>query len=226
MVKTISLFSLWLGFLGYAIFLAPPDQPDTLDLIQRLIKGPFTGINPLIIALFNLMGVWPMIYTAVLLGDGRGQKLPAWLFAIGGFLLGAFALIPYLALRHPNPTFKGPLDWGLRAWEWRGTGVLLLFVTLGLVGYGISQGDWADFGHQWQTSRFIHLMSLDFCLLTLLFPLLLGDDMARRQDDRPSLKFLGWVPLFGPLLYLCLRSKLVDADKVYPKIQSADPQSV
>lgn len=212
--------------MGYGFFLAPPDHPDTLDLIGRLIRGPWQGINPLVIALFNLMGIWPFIYTAVVLVDGRGQKLPGWLFAAGGFLLGAFALIPYLALRRPNPTFQGPLDWGLRIWEWRGTGILLLLATVGLVGYGVTQGNWADFWHQWQTRRFIHLMSIDFCLLTLLFPLLLGDDLARRQPSFQGLGVLASFPLFGPLLYLCLRPRLINTDKVYHEIQNTGPQSV
>ena len=47
---------LWLGFIVYAFFLAPPTQPDTFELIQKISLGEWQGINPLIISLFNLMG--------------------------------------------------------------------------------------------------------------------------------------------------------------------------
>jgi uncharacterized membrane protein len=62
---------LWLGFLLYAVFFAPPDAPDTLTLIQHLSAGEWEGLNPLIIALFNLMGIWPLVYCAVLFAEGN-----------------------------------------------------------------------------------------------------------------------------------------------------------
>jgi len=75
--------------------------------------------------------------------------------------------------------------------------------------FGISQGDWADFSQQWQTSRFIHVMSLDFCLLCLLFPALLKDDMQRRGITQPLVFWIvALIPLFGPLAYLSLRPSL------------------
>ena len=52
-------------------------------------------------------------------------------------------------------------------------------------------------------------MSLDFCLLCVLFSALLGDDMARRGMKNPAIFWLtALIPLFGPLAYLCLRSPL------------------
>lgn len=84
-----------------------PDQPNTLELITNLSTGKWAGINPLIVSLFNLMGVFPLIYSCLLFIDGRGQKIPAWIFATISMGVGAFALLPYLALRQPNPTFPG-----------------------------------------------------------------------------------------------------------------------
>jgi len=78
--------------------------------------------------------------------------------------------------------------------------------------FGLFKGDWADFAQQWQTNRFIHVMSLDFCLLCLLFPALLGDDMARRGWKNSQVFWaVALVPLVGPLLYLCLRPSLPDS---------------
>lgn len=86
--------------------------------------------------------------------------------------------------------------------------VALTIAAAILVADGL-KSDWSDFVQQWQTSRFIHVMSLDFVLLCLLFPALLGDDMARRGWKNPSLFWLiTLILLFGLLIYLCVRPPL------------------
>ncbi|CAC5345053.1 MULTISPECIES: hypothetical protein [Planktothrix] len=200
---------IWLGFILYAFIFAPPDQPETLDLIQNLSTGNWTGINPLIIALFNIMGIWPLIYSCVLFIDGHGQKTPAWLFATLSFGVGAFAILPYLALRQPNPQFLGKKSWFIKILDSRITGLLLTLGTIILVIYGLTQGNWEDFIQQWQTSRFIHVMSLDFLLLSILFPVLLTDDRARRGMEKSViLEWISLIPLFGALFYLTTRVPL------------------
>ncbi len=209
MFRKIAFGSIWLGFLSYAFIFAPPDQPDTFELIKNLSVGQWEGINPLIIALFNLMGIWPVIYSAVLFIDGRGQKIRAWPFATASFAVGAFALLPYLALREPNQEFSGNKNLWLKLLDSRITGVILTIGAAILVRYGL-QGDWGNFVQQWQTSRFIHVMSLDFCVLSLLFPTLLADDMARRgMKNQPLFWLITLIPLFGPLIYLTVRSPQV-----------------
>lgn len=203
---------LWLGVIVYAFFLAPPDNyEETFELIKRLSTGQIEGINPLIVSLFNIMGVWPVIYGCVLFFDGRGQKVPAWPFAVLSFGVGAFSLLPYLALREPNPEFAGQKSLFLKILDSKITAVLLLLGSAGLVSWGLINGDWADFFVQWQNKRFIHVMSLDFCLLCLLFPALLGDDMSRRGIKNTTLFWVvSLIPLFGPLGYLCLRGPVVE----------------
>jgi len=209
-MRRIGFASLWLGFLAYAFLAAPPDSPETWTTIVRLSSGDWAGINPLIVALFNLMGLWPLIYAGFLYSDGRGQRVRAFPFAIASFAVGAFALLPYLALRQPNPRFTGPQDRWLRLHNSRWLGVGLSLGAIALLAYGLGQGDWADFAQQWQTSRFIHVMSLDFLLLCALVPALLGDDAARRGGLPPALlRAIALVPLLGPLAYLCLRPPLV-----------------
>jgi hypothetical protein len=208
--RTIGLGLLWLGFSLYAFLLAPPDQPETLDLIKRLSTMDVAGINPLIVYLFNLMGVMPLLYCCLLYADGRDQKLPAWAFATGAFFLGAFALLPYLALRQDNPGFSGAKNWVIRLWDSRITAIVLAIAALTLFGLGVTQGDWGDFVQRWQTSKFIHVMSLDFCMLSVLFPTLLKDDMARRGwNNQRILWAVGLVPFFGALAYLVCRPSLV-----------------
>lgn len=212
-MPNLALGLLWFGFLLYAFFLAPPNQPDTASLIVSLSTGQWAGINSLVVALFNLMGVWPMIYSAVMLPDGRGQRLRAWPFALASFGVGAFMILPYLVWRQPNPEFNGKKGFGLSILDSRWLGLAIALGTLTLLGYGVWQGDWSNFVQQWRTSRFIHVMSLDFVLLCLLFPVLLKDDLLRRNQFRPW-KFwaIALVPLMGPALYLVLRSPLVEKD--------------
>lgn len=217
-MRQISFWVIWAGFLIYAFGFAPPNSPDTLDLILDLSTGNWDGINPLIIALFNLMGILPMIYACFLFIDGRGQKLWAWLFAVVSFGVGAFALVPYLALRAPNPSFSGQKDLLLKILDSRWLGVLLTVATTVLVGFGVLQGDWSNFVSQWQTTRFIHVMSLDFCLLCVLVPALLGHDLARRGIHNPAIFWaVSLVPLFGTLIYLCLRPPLPNTEEAVLK---------
>ncbi|MES1024596.1 DUF2834 domain-containing protein [Gloeocapsa sp. BRSZ] len=209
MMRKIGFGALWLGLAVYAFFLAPPNQPDTFELIKDLSLGEIDGINPLIVALFYVMGVWPMIYSCLLFFDGRTQRIPAAPFAALSFGVGAFALLPYLALREPRTTFLGQKNAFLKLLDSRWTGIALTIAAVLLVAYGLGNGDWGDFLNQWRTSRFIHVMSLDFCLLCLLFPALLGDDMARRGLQNSQLYWVAaLLPLFGPLIYLCTRPPL------------------
>jgi hypothetical protein len=209
MSRKIGFWLIWVGVIIYAFFLAPPNQPDTVELIKNLSTGKWDGINPLIIALFNIMGIWPFIYSCLLFIDGREQKTPAWPFAAASFGVGAFALLPYFALRQPNQEFAGSKSMFLKLLDSRWLGVALTLGTLVLLGFGLVKGDWGDFIQQWQTNRFIHVMSLDFCLLCLLFPTLLGDDMARRGlENSPLFWVVALLPLVGPLLYLCIRPPL------------------
>lgn len=209
MFRKIGFWLLWIAFSTYAFVFAPPDSPETITLITNLSTGKIADINPLIVALFNIMGVWPIIYSCVLFADGTGQKIPAWLFAVLSFGVGAFALLPYLALREPNPEFFGHKNIFLKILDSRFTGIFLTLAAVGLVAFGLTKGDWSDFIRQWQTSRFIHVMSLDFCMLCLLFSALLGDDMARRgRQSSTAFWAVTLVPLFGPLAYLCTRKPL------------------
>ncbi len=209
MIYRLGFTLLWISFLLYAFLLAPPDDPATFDLIKRMSTGDVAGINPLIVAEFNLMGLLPLVYFCLLLVDGDrqrslGKKIRAWPFALLMMGVGAFALLPYLILRRPltgTEPLPPPRNLLLRICQSRWIGGLALPI-LGLLIYGVLQGDWTDFGQQWQSSRFIHVMSLDFLLLIALLSFLTAADQVGRQAfPQPIL----WIPLLGPLAYLCWR---------------------
>jgi hypothetical protein len=213
---------LWLGSIGYAFVWAPPDRPDTWELIQRLSTGQWAGINPLVVALFNLMGVMPLIYACFLLVGGRAQKIRAYPFAIASFAVGAFAILPYLALKNPALPFVGQKDRLLKLLDSPGLGFALTLASMGIAIAGVSLGNWMDFVQQWQTSRFINVMSLDFLMLSFLLPTVVTDDLALRQVKNPQLwQALAFIPLFGALIYLCFRPPLAMAESLLNKKDSS-----
>lgn len=213
MGRKLVLWFIWFGFIVYVLIFAPPLQPDTFQPIQTLLAGQIPGINPVIISLFNMVGIWLLIYSCLIFADGRMQRLPAWAFMLVSVGTGVIGLIPYLALREPNQELSGSKDAWLALLDAKSTGGILTVSTLILLAYAVFFGDWAAFVQEFQSNRFIHGMSLAFCLFCLLFPYptLLNDDMARRGLTSNSQLFwlVALVPLFGPLAYLCVRPPLL-----------------
>jgi hypothetical protein len=218
MFRKIAFWLIWVGFISYVFLLAPPIQPDTLKLLQNLLTGQWQLINAIVLSIFNLVGICLLMHSCLLFFDGRMQKIPAWPFALASVGTGVIGLLPYLALRQPNQEFSGAKDAWLKLLDSRWTGVILSLSALSLIAYAIVRGDWGNFVIEFQTSKFINAMSIAVCLLVLLFPALLGDDMARRGLKNSQLFWaVTLVPLVGPLLYLCLRPPLADSsDEVAP----------
>jgi hypothetical protein len=213
--RKIVLFLIEVWFVTYTIGLAPLDQPDTWPIVKNLLTFHLGEVNAILTAIFWLMGVWPMIYACLMFTDGRMQNFRVWPYFLGSNFTGVMCLIPYLIFRKPNSEFYGNKDKWLRILDRRSTGVSLLVATIALFAYAILAGDWGDYIQQFQTRHFVHLISLDFCLMCLIFPLtsLFDDDMARRGiKDSRIFWAVALVPLFGPLVYLCLRPSLPETD--------------
>lgn len=211
MSRKAILWSIWAGFIAYIVFLAPPlHLAETLTLLTKILTFQWAEINPIILSLFSLIGVWLMIYSCVLFFDGRMQKISFWPFAFASVGTGVIGLIPYLALREANQEFVGQKDTFLQVLDSRSTGLFLTIFTICVIGFGVLAGNWGDYIQQFLGDRFIHGMSLAFCLFCLLFPTVLGDDMARRGYLSNSQLFwiVALVPLLGPLAYLCWRPQL------------------
>ncbi len=217
MTRKIALWSLWAGFLTYLVFLAPPlHLEDTVILLKNILTLNWTEVNPIILSLFALIGICLFIYSGVLFIDGRMQSTPFWPFVLAAAGSGVLGLIPYLAIREPNQEFSGQKDSFLQLIDSRFFGIALSLTTIGLFAYAFIFGDWGDYWQQFLSDRFINGMSLAFCLFCLLFPTILGDDMARRGLHNNSQIFwaVALVPLFGPLLYLCLRPSLPENTEI------------
>ena len=80
--------------------------------------------------MFNIIGLYTFFFQCLLIPGGRSaNKVPAWPFVVLSFGLGAFALLPYMALWRPDRTMKLPLapeelvrydtaPGGFSAWGW------------------------------------------------------------------------------------------------------------
>ncbi|MDJ0846246.1 DUF2834 domain-containing protein [Crocosphaera sp.] len=209
MITKIFLSLLWIGFLVYGFLLAPPGQPDTIELITNLSTVNWDNINPLIITVFNSIGLITVIYANLLFIDGREQKIVAWPFAIASLAVGTFAILPYFILREPNPKFSGKKNLLIKLSDSRLLHIFLTVTLLIFMGWGVISGNFSDFIYEWQTRRFINVMSLDLLSLCLIFPFIIRDDMLRRNIKNDSVFWIiSVIPLLGTLAYLCFRPSL------------------
>ena len=211
MTGKIVLWLLWIGFITYILLFAPPlHLEETLALLRNIFTLHWGEINPIILSLFGLVGIWLLIYSGILFFDGRMQLIAFWPFALASVGLGILGLLPYLAFREPNQKFSGQKDTFLRLLDSRFFGVALSFTTICLFAYALIFGHWQDFWQQFQGDGFIQGMSLAFWLFYLLFPTVLGDDMARRGLSHSGVFWsVSLIPLLGSLAYLCLRVPLL-----------------
>lgn len=68
-----------------------------------------TQPNQVYTSVFNIIGIYTFVYQCLLIPGGRSaNNIPAWPFVVLSYGLGAFALLPYMALWSPVPDMKLP----------------------------------------------------------------------------------------------------------------------
>lgn len=191
----------------YAKYAAPQgDPPGNLFLQLALGQGP--ARNPAVWGVFQLLGIVPLMYWALLFPDGRGQRVWAWPFALGMMAFGAFALLPYLILRRPYlDAVPGAQNGAVRWFAGRPFAVFVAIALGSMLVWIMLFGNLANYVHWFRVSNFVHVMTIDLLVLTLLFPALLRDDMARRgvSDESTLGRVALGLPLLGPAWYLVRR---------------------
>ncbi|KAI3809685.1 hypothetical protein L1987_19283 [Smallanthus sonchifolius] len=215
------IFLLWGGLMYYVFNLAPNQTPSTdvylLKKLCYLIGDDGFQPNPVIVSLWNIMGLWPLVYSMLLIPSGRSSKgnVPVFPFLILSFFLGAYALIPYFVLWRPPPpvTEESELKkWPLNFLESKLTAGVIFAVGFGLiVNAGLATGDnWKEYLQYFGGSRLIHATSIDFALLSSFAPFWVYNDMTTRKwtDKGFWLLPLSVVPFLGPALYVLLRPSL------------------
>lgn len=216
MLRKLLLWGIWIGFTAYTLQLAPLDRAYTWYVGQKLLTCQWQDLNAFLPAIFWFMGIWSMIYGCLMFADGRMQSFRAWPYFFGSNFTGVMTLLPYLIFRRSHQEFEGEKDQWLRMFDQRSMGFLLFGLTIVLLAYAWIAGDWQDFVQQFHNRAFVHLISLDFCCMQLIFPIttLFEDDMARRGwHDARIYWLVVLLPLFGPLLYLCVRPPLPTSDR-------------
>ncbi|XVE72578.1 hypothetical protein DITRI_Ditri11bG0049500 [Diplodiscus trichospermus] len=220
---SILLFVLW-GALMYYVFNLTPNQTPSRDMyfLKKLLnlKGDDGfRMNEVLVSLWYIMGLWPLAYSMLLLPTGRSSKnsIPAWPFLVLSCFGGAYALLPYFVLWSPPPP---PVEenelkkWPLNFLESKLTAVISLAAGIGSIIYaGLANANiWREFYQYFRESKFIHITTVDFTLLSAFAPFWVYNDMtARKWYDKGSwLLPLSLVPFLGPALYLVLRPSLSD----------------
>ncbi|KAJ6674536.1 hypothetical protein OIU85_010780 [Salix viminalis] len=206
---SILLFVFWGGIIYY-VFNLTPDQTPSRDMyfLEKLLnlKGDDGfRMNSVLVSLWYIMGLWPLVYSMLLLPTGRSSKtnIPVWPFLILSCFGGAYALLPYFILWTPPPP---PVEenelgrWPLNFLESKLTSGISLAAGLAIiVNAALNGGDWMEFYQYFRESKFIHITCLDFTLLSAFGPFWVYNDMtARKWYDKGSwLLLISLVPFLG-----------------------------
>ncbi|MCW2276901.1 DUF2834 domain-containing protein [Heliophilum fasciatum] len=215
MIRKGLLFLAWVALIGYAVWLAP-SQGNEFQLVVDLLTLRWDDYNPLVIAVFQSLGLFPLMLAAVVLFDRREQDVPAWPFVALSFVLGGFALLPYFVLRQEGYTFLGKRRGWVRWLDSRILGALTLVAAAVLSVYGLIWGDWSAYLTEFRQNGLVHIMSIDFFVLQFLFALTLSDDMMRRGYWNGATYWMACLlPFVGPALYLTIRPPLLIERRVW-----------
>lgn len=144
----------WLSFVLYTLYYMIFTNPNTTiftDLMEL-------SINPLVFAVFNMLGVIPflmILYVNIFqVKVNKAQK-----FGLGlSFMMGAFALYP-TALSMDDPKEKKRQTWTTYASIF--SGLLILLLSL----YGILFGSLRNYAESFRNDAFVHIMTIDFFFL-------------------------------------------------------------
>ena len=200
----------WIFFLLYTFLWAPEDQ-------AGFGFGNFAlnEVGPLSWSLFNLVGAMALLYIPILFLESRERFIPAWPFVIAAMGLGMYALMPYFAFRSVwKKKPKTKKTWFTKIIDSRTLGIIIHELILCLLLFGIIagsiNGDWSNYASLFMESKFIHVMTVDFALLCLFYPIIIWDDMKRRNWKNVGLFVFFCFPLIGAIIYLISRPRLAE----------------
>ncbi|GEN54538.1 hypothetical protein [Halobacillus faecis] len=189
----------WVVFILYALLLAPDGN---LGYLNQLIT--MNDPDPFLLMVFSFLGIYPLLYVALLIDEDR-SGLPLWPFLLGMFMLGAFALMPYFFLSRARNKREGRIPyWLVKVFHARMFISFLVVVTIALLWYGVSQGYFWFYWHDFQTSNFVHVMTIDFMVLSILTIFVIYWK-ERRYGKVNRMHWFGSIPILGALFYMFIR---------------------
>ncbi|MBT2582807.1 hypothetical protein [Planococcus sp. ISL-109] len=188
---------LWLLLISYAVFVAPAGSGGIE--FGALLMGDWEGVDPLILAVFNSLGIFPLVFLTLLVPNDR-FRWPAWPFALLSFGVGAFSLLPYFAFgaKPPERKRRGPekLHRLLRSKAW-----LLFVAAISIINFlTVLRGFSLDaYGEAFRTSSLVSVMTVDWLVLWGL-----SVYAIYRFEPDAQFKQLALLPVVGPVLVLLL----------------------
>jgi hypothetical protein len=206
----------WVAFIAYALLLAPGQSPGSDPIFKELIT--LQSKEPWLLTVFSWLGIFPAVYACMLLRTSareRNGRVPTWPFVLLSFGLGVFALLPYYAWSSSTNRASGYHSFHFGRQRESGIGrvaahklthVILLLMALGTAFYAVTQGHPDVYMEAFKQSSFVHIMTIDFVLLTLL------SIIAIYRDADASRRSIAWsaagiIPIVGPLFYLLTRTR-------------------
>lgn len=201
----------WLAFIAYAWIWAPGQPLGSAPVFKELVT--LQSKEPWLLTVFSWLGIFPAIFACLLLrrsGKARESRVPAWPFVLLSFGLGAFALLPYFAWSsqthrgsgYEQLSFARQRESGIgRVAAHKLTHMVLLLLTLGTGFYAVTQGNPDVYMEAFRESSFVHIMTIDFVILTLLSVIALFRDASLNRRSC-GWAVAGLIPLIGPLIYL------------------------
>jgi len=192
------LLAFWLLFICYALFLTPVEG--NLEYVATLFS--LDEPEPLIMAVFLLLGVWPFVFGLLLLENDQ-SSISAWPFVMFSFLFGTFALLPYFIFHRDQRKRENRTS--NRAREMIKNPFFpfaLLIFTIIFVVYGLIYGNVEVYKEAFFNTRFVHVMTLDFFMHTLLSVMGISHHAYHRNGRGTRLSILGFIPIIGSFVYL------------------------
>lgn len=175
----------WLAMMLAHFVLAPPTAKGLMPWLTDMMMGRIGGENPLLVAEFYTMGVWPLVIATQLRRFLVTRPVPAWPFVVGSMFLGCFVL-PVWFLFPRGPARHTPVSSYLARRGWR---LGLMVITALLWIWGIAWGDTEAFLSRLRSDGFIFVMTVDFfCFWAISLAL-----------TREKGSWAGIIPIFGAL---------------------------
>jgi len=187
----------WIVLMVFTLGFAPEVRPDAMAWVQSLMSFHWEFQEPLVVALFFSMGLWPVVIAGQLWGALAQRPVPLWPFVVGSSFLGCFVLAPGVAALPPA---KGaPWRPQGRLGRYLGTLVfsLVLGAFIGLWVWAYRRGNPAQAWALMKVEGFLAIMTVDFLAF---YALSLALAFGRRLPLAP----LSALPLVGAALALQL----------------------
>lgn len=175
---------------------------DEFSLISNLIFFQYTTIEPLLIIVFYLMGIWPAVQATLLYGDGNEKRIPDWPFILLSFFTGAYILSIYILVREGRQA-KKQRNRFTQLFDSTPWGIFLIILTITLFILGILLGNPQEYIEVFQKYLFVRVMTIDFLLFTVITPITIYIHSVNNSIEvSPYVLILGVIPILGALYYI------------------------